>query len=92
MISNYALTKDSVPNRFIVASTIGISWLIIASTAETGFLTDVITYGTLTADSDDNTLWNTTTSTSTTGVEQSAEVISVAASDTDATLDSVDAY
>ena len=65
---------------------------VVASTAETGFLTEVIYYGTLTADSDDNTVWNTTTSTSTTGVEQSAEVISVAASDTDATLAEVDAY
>ena len=65
---------------------------VVAATAETGFLTEVIYYGTLTADSEDNTAWNTTTSTSTTGVEQSAEVISVAASDTDATLDSVDAY
>lgn len=65
---------------------------VVAATAETGFLTDVISYGTLTADSADNTLWNTTTSTSTTGVEQSAEVISVTASDTDATLAEVDAY
>jgi hypothetical protein len=65
---------------------------VVASTAETGFLTDVQYYGTLNADSDDNTLWNTTTSTSTTGVEQSAEVISLTASDTDATLDEVDVY
>ena len=65
---------------------------VVASTAETGFLTDVIYYGTLNADTDDNTLWNTTTSTSTTGVEQSAAVISEAASDTDATLDEVDVY
>ena len=65
---------------------------VVASTAETGFLTDVQYYGTLTADNADNTLWNTTTSTSTTGVEQSAEVISLTASDTDATLDEVDVY
>jgi hypothetical protein len=65
---------------------------VVASTAETGFLTDVIYYGTLNADTDDNTLWNTTTSTSTTGVEQSAAVISEAASDTDATLDEVGVY
>ena len=65
---------------------------VVAATAETGFLTEVIYYGTLTADSEDNTAWNTTTSTSTTGVEQSAQIISDAASDTDATLDSVDAY
>ena len=65
---------------------------VVASTAETGFLTEVIYYGTLTADSDDNTEWNATTSTSTTGVEQSAQIISDTASDTDATLDSVDAY
>lgn len=65
---------------------------VVAATAETGFLTDTLSYGILTADNEDNTAWNTTTSTSTTGVEQSAEVISVAASDTDATLAEVDAY
>ena len=66
---------------------------VVASTAETGFLTEVIYYGTLTADSDDNTAWNATTSTATDGTtEQSAQIISDTASDTDATLDSVDAY
>lgn len=66
---------------------------VVAATAETGFLTEVIYYGTLTADSDDNTAWNATTSTATDGTtEQSAQIISDTASDTDATLDSVDAY
>ena len=65
---------------------------VVAATAETGFLTEVIYYGTLNADSDDNTAWNATSSTSTTGVEQSAQIISDTASDTDATLAEVDAY
>jgi len=66
---------------------------VVAATAETGFLTEVIYYGTLTADSDDNTAWNATTSTATDGTtEQSAQIISDTASDTDATLAEVDAY
>jgi|JYMV01.1.fsa_nt_gi hypothetical protein len=67
-----------------------------SATATTGFLTDTLFYGTLTADNEQNTQWNVATSTSTdtdgTTVEQSAQIISDTASDTDATLAEVNAY
>jgi hypothetical protein len=69
---------------------------VSAATAETGFLTETLFYGSLTADNEQNTQWNvdSSTSTDTTGTtyEQSAQIISDTASDTDATLASVNAY